>query len=476
MEVQEIWPVDTGILDLPPGWEPLAVATMREVERDWLTEKDRIGPEMQQFTAELHREWAIETGQIENLYDLERGVTLTLIEQGFDAAVIPHGGVNKDPEYVRNLLQDQQHALEGLFAFVKQDRALTVGYIKELHAAMTRSQTSVTAFTVEGQPIEVPMLHGEWKNSENFPRRNGTVYRYCPPEHTASEMSRLVDMHQKHQAAGVAPEVEAAWLHHRFTQIHPFQDGNGRVARALATLVFIRANLFPLVVPRDDKDNYLENLERADAGNLRSLVLMMVRLQQTRLRRAKVALARSKPPPDTVAEAVRLFGEVLAEQDATMNAQQARYAVQVADWFEAEVSRQTQNELSVLRSVNPSLRTQISRSDNWPLSDDIRTLVQRGTVSPSSIPASVGTLVSVMVSWADHKWIVLLLTCPLLNDVDQRLVSYAVLSKNDVPFARLDLPFLWEKAAYRDTSISEHAQGWLSNVLKAGFTHLAHNV
>jgi len=22
------------------------------------------------------------------------------------------------------------------------------------------------------------------------------------------------------------PEIEAAWLHHRFTQIHPFQDGN----------------------------------------------------------------------------------------------------------------------------------------------------------------------------------------------------------------------------------------------------------
>ena len=35
-----------------------------------------------------------------------------------------------------------------------------------------------------------------------------------------------------------AREIEATWLHHRFTQIHPFQDGNGRVARALASLVF----------------------------------------------------------------------------------------------------------------------------------------------------------------------------------------------------------------------------------------------
>ena len=43
------------------------------------------------------------------------------------------------------------------------------------------------------------------------------------------------------------PEVEAAWLHHRFGQIHPFQDGNGRVARALATMIFLRAGFVPLV-------------------------------------------------------------------------------------------------------------------------------------------------------------------------------------------------------------------------------------
>jgi|GEM_PF-6737520 len=29
------------------------------------------------------------------------------------------------------------------------------------------------------------------------------------------------------------PLLVAAWLHHQFVQIHPFQDGNGRVTRAL---------------------------------------------------------------------------------------------------------------------------------------------------------------------------------------------------------------------------------------------------
>ena len=56
----------------------------------------------------------------------------------------------------------------------------------------------------------------------------------------------------------------AAWVRHRFTQIHPFQDGNGRVARLLATLVFSRAEWLPLVVRRDDRVRYLDALEAAD--------------------------------------------------------------------------------------------------------------------------------------------------------------------------------------------------------------------
>ncbi|MDR3602618.1 MAG: Fic family protein [Desulfosporosinus sp.] len=33
--------------------------------------------------------------------------------------------------------------------------------------------------------------------------------------------------------------VKAAFLHHVFVQIHPFQDGNGRIARLLTSFVLI---------------------------------------------------------------------------------------------------------------------------------------------------------------------------------------------------------------------------------------------
>ncbi|HVT11175.1 MAG TPA: Fic family protein [Fimbriimonadaceae bacterium] len=288
----EIWPKATGILDLPEDWASLEVSALRGVEVEWKERREAAlgSSELETFTEQLNREWAIETGIIENLYDIERGVTMVLIEQGFSAAVMEHGSVNKEPAHILALLNDQKDALEGLFDFVAQRRPLSAGYIKELHAAMTKSQTTVVARDIGGVETEVPMLHGEWKTQPNYPVRDGQIYRYCPPEHTASEMDRLVAMYLRHER--IPPEVEAAWLHHRFTQIHPFQDGNGRVARALASLVLIRAGLFPLVVPRDEKSIYLESLERADEGNLRSLTLLIARREEAAFRRAKDVLER----------------------------------------------------------------------------------------------------------------------------------------------------------------------------------------
>jgi len=77
-------------------------------------------------------------------------------------------------------------------------------------------------------------------------------------------MDRLIAMHLEHDQQGVPPEIEAAWLRHRFSQIHPFQDGNGRVARALASLVFIKAGSFPLTVTGDDRNRYIGCLQIAD--------------------------------------------------------------------------------------------------------------------------------------------------------------------------------------------------------------------
>lgn len=285
---QFIWNPETGITDIDVSWQQLAAPEIESIRIIWAEQRQRLEGTRQliQFTEHLSREWAIETGIIENLYQIDRGITQTLIERGFHAEFLTHGSTNKPASYVINLLNDQQAALEGVFAFVKLERQLSTSYIKQLHDCLVQSQDNTEAKDPSGHLVTIPLIKGDWKRQPNYPMKNGVTFVYCPPEQVASEMDRLIDMHMAHTNDGVAPEVEAAWLHHRFSQIHPFQDGNGRVCRALVSMVLVRAGLFPLVVTRDDKDKYLDALEEADGGDLKPLVDLFVKLQRVQFIKA----------------------------------------------------------------------------------------------------------------------------------------------------------------------------------------------
>jgi Fic family protein len=271
------------IEDLPDDLRSLANPELASLGNVWREQKELLEDTeaIRSFNERLQRKWAIETGIIERVYSLDRGVTQLLIEQGIDANLIPQEATDRDPALVAQIIRDQKDAVEGLFAFVKGNRELTTSYIKELHAQLTRSQPTTTAADQFGRLHEIELIRGDYKRLPNNPSRpDGTVHEYCPPEQVAPQMERLLELHLEHERLSVPTEVEAAWFHHRFTQIHPFQDGNGRVVRTLASLIFIRAGWFPLVVTRDDRLAYIDALEDADGGDLQPLVDLFARLQK----------------------------------------------------------------------------------------------------------------------------------------------------------------------------------------------------
>ena len=243
--------------------------------------------QVEDFNQRLNREWAIETGIIEGLYTLDRGITKTLIERGIEASLIPSSATDKSPHLVVDFLRSHAEAIDWLFDITRLERPLSPSVVCELHALLTRAQEHFEGVDQFGRLHRSKLEHGRYKQLPNNPTRsNGSVHEYCPPEQVTSEMDELIKMHSEHLRREVPASVAAAWLHHRFTQIHPFQDGNGRVARALATLVFIEAGLFPLVVNRDDRPAYIDALEEADAGSLAALIRLFERIEQGWLLRA----------------------------------------------------------------------------------------------------------------------------------------------------------------------------------------------
>lgn len=270
-------PVDPNALEVE---ELRAFETMWRRERESLHEREAIDA----FNERMARWWSIETGNIERLYELSEGITIQLVDKGFETSLIPHGESSLPPEELVAILRDHRESLDFAMDIVGGQRALTTGWIKELHALLTRNQDTTQGFDSFGRRVEFELRRGEWKTRPNNPlTRDGTIHEYCPPEQVASEMDRLIELYR---ACPPHAEVRAAWLHHAFTQIHPFQDGNGRVARVLASIDFIKAGLFPLLVRREQHERYIEALRTADAGDLRTLVQFFADVQQQLIRRA----------------------------------------------------------------------------------------------------------------------------------------------------------------------------------------------
>jgi hypothetical protein len=153
-------------------------------------------------------------------------------------------------------------------------------------------------------------------------------------------MDQLVALDAQHVQLGVRPEVQAAWLHHRFTQIHPFQDGNERVSRAIASLVLLKADMFPLVISRDDRDKYITNLEMADAGDFGALVQFIAVLQKILLTKAIGLTIDVKPAADAEEAIVATrnllihLGRIIPREWLNAKAHAARLGNDILDRFD----------------------------------------------------------------------------------------------------------------------------------------------
>ena len=67
-------------------------------------------------------------------------------------------------------------------------------------------------------------------------------------------------------------------IHHRITIVHPFQDGNGRVSRAILNWQFKMKGIPPIYLKADRKQEYFDALKKADLqGEYETLVCIFLR-------------------------------------------------------------------------------------------------------------------------------------------------------------------------------------------------------
>jgi hypothetical protein len=104
--------------------------------------------------------------------------------------------------------------------------------------------------------------------------------------------------------------VGAAYVHHQLAAIHPFIDGNGRLARLLMNLILLRSG-YPIVnIHREDRPRYYEALSFADLGLYSALVELI-------LDRASDVFAEMKRVREET-ERMRVFAERWGQAEAAV--------------------------------------------------------------------------------------------------------------------------------------------------------------
>jgi len=110
--------------------------------------------------------------------------------------------------------------------------------------------------------------------------RNGQVRilgaNFVPPNYlkVSKLMKELIAFVNRNEANLNLVELIARF-HHKFAWIHPFFDGNGRTARLLMNLLFMKAGYPPAIILKNNRKQYYRSLNLANKGDYNSFILLV---------------------------------------------------------------------------------------------------------------------------------------------------------------------------------------------------------
>lgn len=103
-----------------------------------------------------------------------------------------------------------------------------------------------------------------------------TCAKIRPPSY--HEIINLLDDYiQDIQTLKIQTIKKAAYIHHEFVRIHPFIDGNGRVARLLTNFYLMKKGFPPIIIQKENRKKYYTSLKKADHGDLSDLATFIAR-------------------------------------------------------------------------------------------------------------------------------------------------------------------------------------------------------
>lgn len=148
----------------------------------------------------------------------------------------------------------------------EKDKPLTEYFIRTLHQTMLREDYTVYRQLPGGETTSYVVHAGCYKTRPNsVVTPTGERFEYASPEETPALMNDLINWYNTAATEGKLTPVElAALFHYRYIRIHPFEDGNGRIARLLMNFILLRYGYPMIVIRSKNKKAYLDALGKTD--------------------------------------------------------------------------------------------------------------------------------------------------------------------------------------------------------------------
>ncbi|HEY7767754.1 Fic family protein [Longimicrobium sp.] len=271
-----------------------------------VAERGRVSPdELARAREVVKRAAAVDTGAIEGLYDVDRGFTFTVATQ----AAVWEAAMDSKGQQVRALFESQLRAYDYVLDVATNRAPISETWIRTLHQELCAAQQTYSVMTEVGpQTHQLPT--GEYKHLSNHVRlAGGGTHAYAPVDLVPAEMHRFCEVLRSEEFLEAHPVLQASYAHYAFVVIHPFADGNGRVARALASIFTYRAHSIPLMILVENRKEYLDSLAAADRGDYQRFTdfTMERALDSILLVNESLGAALSPQPAEALGELQALF-------------------------------------------------------------------------------------------------------------------------------------------------------------------------
>jgi Fic family protein len=353
---------------------------------------------------------ALDTGAIEGLYEVDRGFTYTV---AFETAAWEVELANKG-ENVRPLFEAQLHAYDYVLDLATKSEPISEAAIRVLHEEVCRAQTSYRVMTAVG-PQEQALTRGRYKALSNHVRtRDGADHSYAPVDVTPEEMARLVNEMRSDSFLAAHSVIQAAYAHYCLVVIHPFADGNGRVARALASVFTYRAISMPIVILSEHKEPYLNALEDADHGDFQSFVDFMLARSLDTIQLVDESLRDAHMP--TPEEGAKAINGLYVTKGGFTQDQVNESGMQLLKLFQNEltkiINRNTGPNLKGYTNLINGLQSTPDSSHRLPISQERGLLIRFNSTAPAEamnnrqyvlfLPVDAGVNDDIQLSRADE--------------------------------------------------------------------------